>query len=110
MLTNEEKYWKGIPNQKKITIDNQFKIGIQNEENNTGQLLQNKLDWRRDNGEYTSAIKNTFRAHPIVLNDTYMYEWKNYCNLSMSNGEFKFMIIEAQRKKNNGVTRKAISE
>lgn len=110
MLTNEEKYWKGIPNQTKITIDNQFKIGIQNEDNNTGQLLQNKLDWRRDNGEYTNAIKNTFRAHPIVLNDTYMYEWKNYCKLSMPNCEFKFMIIEAQSKKNNGVTRKAISE
>ena len=95
LLTNEKKYWEGVPNHGKTTIDNQFKIGIQNK-NNTGHLLQNKLDWRRDNNEYTSAIKGTFRAQPINLNKTYTYEWKDYCNLEKQNGIFKFIIIEAQ--------------
>lgn len=96
LLTNEKKYWESVPNHRKITIDNQFKFGIQNK-NNLGHLLQKELDWRRDDNEYTSAIKGTFRAQPIILNHVYAYEWKDYCNLEMPNGKFKFMIIEAQQ-------------
>lgn len=106
LLTNDKHYWekKWEPEptiNKKITIDNQFKIGIQDPTNKTGKLFGKVLEWRRNpDGQYTTAIQNDkARSRVIELNHIYQYEWKEYCNLEIpnKNGEFRFVIIEATR-------------
>ncbi|MBR0169330.1 MAG: hypothetical protein IJQ14_00630 [Bacteroidales bacterium] len=88
LLTNENDYWK--KSYRKDTIDKQFCISEAD-----GCLLSKTLDWKKVNGEYTKTIKNTSRAHSIVLNEAYSYHWESYCELpTEKNNIFKYLMIE----------------
>lgn len=99
LLTNEEKYWtKRWGSGPNITIDNQFRIGIDLQTPNKGRLYGNgqNLDWiKNPDGSYPTCIQNNkSRAHTIDLNQAYSYEWFDYCEMQGHNSKFKFTIIE----------------
>lgn len=106
ILTNDDDYWVKCwkPEDKStdvdITIDNQFRIGEQNQQLHTGCLFAKTMDWKHNvDGSYPKTIQksSSSRACNIVLNHAYTYEWKKYTNVeNVKNGLFKYMIISVK--------------
>lgn len=76
-LTNDKSFWQK-PTNDRITADHQFKI-------HEGRTLEGRLEWR-------SGMAS--EEEPITLKGNYSVSWKDYSDLRMLNGAFRYSVVE----------------
>lgn len=81
MLTNECGYWNAC--KRTNTFDRDFRI-------NEGRTLKGTLRWNKEASEGTIDG----RASPLVLNNLYKLNWKNYSETESS--KFKYLLLEVK--------------
>lgn len=82
MLTNDSSYWK--PG-RKGTKDEQFRI-------HENKVLSRNLDWKMDTSKGTKGG----RIEEIKLKRIYKIKWKDYSDLKVENGIFRYLLTEIQ--------------
>lgn len=83
-LTNDPLYWK-LP-RKLDTNDKDFRI-------HEGKIIQGTLKWK--DGTARGTIKG--REEPIILKRAHKLSWKNYSNLGVENGTFKYLLVRIKQ-------------
>ncbi len=81
-LTNDPSYWKNLP-RKTDTQDKNFRI-------HEGRVIQGTLNWK----ESTSKGTMKGREEPITLKRSYKLNWRDYSNLGVKNGIFKYLLVK----------------
>jgi hypothetical protein len=84
MLTNEPALWK--PSIRDDVNDIQFRIHERRD-------LQGRLDWGPKTGHGTKKGRET-----IELHGEYSLSWKDYSNVETKNGEFRYLLVNVQKK------------
>jgi hypothetical protein len=84
MLTNEPALWK--PPLREDVNDIQFRI-------HEGRDLEGRLDWGPKTGLGTRKGRE-----PLSLQGKYPLNWKSYSNVETKNGEFRYLLVNVQKK------------
>ena len=87
-LTNDDLYWRMPPNPN--TADEDFRI-------HEGRTIKGKLEWK----EWASLGTIRGRESPIELAGEYEIHWKDYSDLKVKNGKFRYLLVKIKRE--NGV-------
>lgn len=82
LLTNYPAYWK---QGRECTKDEQFRI-------HEDKVLYGNLDWKKDTSKGTKGG----RIEKIKLKGSYEVKWKDYSNLKVENGNFRYLLTEIQ--------------
>jgi len=82
MLTNDSSYWRAG---RKGTDDEQFKI-------HEDKVLSGNLDWKKEASNGTKGG----RIEEIKLRGSYAIEWKEYSDLEVENGKFRYLLTEVK--------------
>lgn len=94
ILTNDRKYWEKSQFCYLTNIDSAFRI-------HDGNNLTGLLNWNSQSAQSPKIVVDTRRAHSIDLRGNYTCHWKPYLSLNIPKGEFRLMITEIHKKKNN---------
>jgi len=82
-LTNDYLYWE--PPQNLDTADKDFRI-------HEGKIIEGTLKWK----EGTSIGTMKGRENPIKLTGKYNIKWKDYSDLKVKNGKFRYLLVEVK--------------
>lgn len=83
-LTNDELYWKISHNSN--TTDKDFKI-------HEGRVIKGILKWKK--GTSTGTMRG--RESPIELTGEYNIRWKDFSDLKIGNGKFRYVCVKVKR-------------
>lgn len=81
-LTNDPSYWR--PSRSEDTVDSMFRL-------HDRRIIKGRVSWK----DGTSNGTMSGREEPIVLEREYQLRWRDYSNLNVGYGRFRYLLIES---------------